>query len=139
MHWGWFEISWLGGAFTATAAVVVAVLARLSPKRDWEFIKDGPAYVLLGLSVLTALVLPLFVPAPDYGTCAFDQYLDHIQTGAVETPCPVTAQLPAVIPWVNSFIRIFIVSPVQDIPFELGGVGLGFLIGTGLRRLRPAP
>jgi hypothetical protein len=45
---------WLGYIVAFVGGAVVAYLARRSPKRDWEYIKEGPGKVLLGAFVVTA-------------------------------------------------------------------------------------
>jgi hypothetical protein len=122
--------TWLGVAVAVGGGFIVAVLARTSPKKDWDFLKEGPANVLAGAFLLLAglrsaprLVLPKqnFV-CDDGGThCRFEA------DGPIQTVYDYTF---------GDFVREFAVSLVRDAVLALAGAAVGVAVAAVVLRHR---
>jgi hypothetical protein len=122
----------LGGGFA------VALLARLSPKEDWEFIKEGPGVVLTGAFLLLAgiksaprLVLPETSFVCDRTTGPFGipetSNCRWTSTGTTHLAYDYTF---------GDFVREFISSLALEGVLGALGAGLGILVALIVRRRR---
>lgn len=118
-------------------AFFFGVMARRSPKKDWEFIMKGPALLLLIISSALAQtefsVETAAIAAAErekHSAEIFRCFMNTGKTGYIGEKCDIKYTPPLEPPglkpslkWFrNSFISIFL-----DIPFELGGIWLGGL------------
>ena len=129
---------------TFLASVVLGFMARRSPKRDWEFIKSWPGFVLLVISLATSQVefaaseVQRQLGPPPKFVCAWVtddsgmpvQKCDYVYQKPVPQP-------PSLAPLLRWLLNLF-VSPLLDLPFEFAGIFLGRLV-AGRQEAVPKP
>ena len=120
----------LGGGFA------VALLARLSPKEDWEFIKEGPGNLLTGAFIALAsikgaprLVLPETNFVCDHTTGPFG----IPETGNCRWTSAGTTHLEYDYTFVD-FLHEFFSSLALEVILGALGAGLGILAAMIVRR-----
>ena len=137
---GFLNQTWLSIAVALVGGAVVAYLARLSPKKDWEFISDWPGRILFGAFLLLAniksvprLVLPEtnFVCDKELGEFGIPVSTNcrWITEGTVHTVQDYTLG-----DWFSDFLSAIL----QDAVFGAIGAAVGFLVGTLVLRSRRA-
>jgi hypothetical protein len=122
----------LGGGFA------VALLARLSPKGDWEYLKEGPGAVLTGAFLLLAgikAVPRLVLPETNFVCDRTTGPLGVPETGDCRWTSSGTTHVVYDYTF-GDFLREFASSLVLDV--VLGGLGaaLGILVAMIVRRRR---
>jgi len=125
---------WVSAGIGFALAVVVGVLGRLSPKKDWEFIKSGPGWVLGAIGVVQlAWVAWLFPPPPPAWAspipqgCHFDQNASYI--------CPQRPPFPGL--WTaiyeafngQAYVTWWL-GGALDLLADGAGIVVGFIIGS---------
>ena len=135
---GFLNQQWLAIAVALVGSCAVTYLARTSPKRDWEYLKEGPGNLLLGAFVLFAVVRSaprLVIPKTTFGC--------ERRPGAfgipVSTDCRAVSSGTVHVVYdytVVDLVRELVDSAVTDLVFGAGGVAAGFVVGTLVRRRR---
>jgi hypothetical protein len=142
-HFTWF--AWLPATIGLATAVTVGVLARLSPRQDWEFIKKGPAVVLTAIAIVSGFVVPwwhwhthsLYTTHLNI-VCPSRAPLDRILTPRPQESCRVDFNVtkheePSVF---DFYYRDFLPGTMGDGAIEAVGTGIGLLAGMALQRRR---
>jgi uncharacterized membrane protein YeaQ/YmgE (transglycosylase-associated protein family) len=137
---GFLNQSWLSITVALVGGAVVAYLARVSPKNDWEYLKEGPGKVLSAAFFLLAAVrsAPRLVIPETRFVC------DRV-TG--EFGIPVSANCRTVTEGtvgvvydytLGDMLYDFFFSMVQEVVFGLIGAAVGIIVATVVRRSRRA-
>jgi len=148
MHDNWFDQAvlfvlnvlnepWLTGSVAVGTGLIVAYLARRSPKGDWEYIKEGPAQILGGAFVLLALIKV----APRAVTPTFKLSCDRV-------PGPLGISVNGNCRWITGpfyekstygfgdAARDFLVSSIQDEVLSAAGTAAGIAVAVLVLRHR---
>jgi hypothetical protein len=130
---------WLGITVALAGSFAVALLARLSPKDDWEFIRQGPDRLLTGAFVVLAglksaprLVLPKQSLVCDRST------LDPLLRIPIRTDCHFVSDGPIRTVYDYTFgdmVREFLLSLLQSVVWGAVGTAAGLLTALLLTRL----
>jgi hypothetical protein len=125
---------WVSAGIGFVLAVVVAVLARLSPRKDWEFIKTGPGWVLGAIGMLQLVwVTWLFPPPPPAWAstiptgCHFDRDATYV--------CPPRPPFPGL--WTaiyeafngQAYVTWWL-GGLLDLAADGVGIVVGFVVGS---------
>jgi hypothetical protein len=138
-----WNMQWLSWVLTSGVSFIAGVLAELSPKRNWEFLK-WPSIAVLVLSVLTAAFEPatvLSMGSPKF-VCVLNPKWPA--PGEELRICKFTPGTIAIKqnPKVWQRWKKVIVSVLEDIPLDIAaafiGIGLAF-VAARRRRSGPAP
>jgi hypothetical protein len=132
---GFLNQSWLSVTVALVGGAVVAYLARVSPKNDWEYVRDGPGNVLSVAFLLLAAVksAPRMVVPETSFVC-------DRTTG--EFGIPVSTNCRAVTDGTVGFVydytlgdlvHDFFFSMVQEVVFGLIGAAVGVILATVVR------
>jgi hypothetical protein len=122
--------TWLGIVVAVGGGFVVALLARISPKKDWDYLKEGPGNVLAGAFLLLAslrsvprLVFPKqnFVCDEGGTDCRFEA------DGPIQTVYDYSF---------GDFVREFVVSLVRDAALAFAAAAVGVAVATVVLRRR---
>jgi hypothetical protein len=122
----------LGGGFA------VALLARLSPKEDWEFIKEGPGVVLTGAFLVLAGVKSaprLVLPETDFVCDRTTGPLGIPVTGDCRLTSTGTTHVVHDYTFVD-FLQEYFSSLGLELVLGGLGAGLGILVARIVRRRR---
>jgi hypothetical protein len=129
---------WVGITVGLGGSILVAFLARLSPKRDWEYISEGPgkllAYAFIAYAFLRSvprLVMPksTFVCDRQPGPFGIPQTTNchFVTSGRMHFEYDYT---------LLDFGKDVLFSIVQDIVFGSAGFVVGLILGTLVKLLR---
>jgi hypothetical protein len=126
-------MQWLSWVLTSGASFIAGVLAELSPKRNWDFLK-WPSMALLGLSILVAVTEPatrLNIPPPKL-VCVWNK--DWMEPGEELRKCTWTHGNITV--ETNPRWKKIGVSMLQDIPLEVAAIFVGIGLALMVKRRR---
>jgi len=131
---------WLAYTVAFGGGLVVAYLARRSPKGTWEFIKEGPAAVLTaafflsaGLRSVPRLVVPEHDLVCDRTTGPFG--IEETSNCRFES----VGEFSTVVDYsLGDMMRDVVVSGIQELVIGGLGAGIGMLLASyTLRRINP--
>jgi len=132
---GFLNQSWLSITVALVGGGLVAYLGRVSPKEDWEYLKDGPGKVLS----VAFLLLAAAKSAPRLAVPEWHFVCDRT-TGEfgipVSTNCRTVTEGTVGVVYdytLGDMVHDFFFSMVQEVVFGLIGAAIGIIIATVVR------
>jgi hypothetical protein len=137
---GLLNQSWLSITVALVGGAVMAYLARVSPRNDWEYLREGPGKVLSVAFLLLAAVKS----APRLAIPETRFVCDRVpgEFGIpVSTNCRTVTEGTVGVVYdytLGDMVYDFFFSMVQEVVFGLIGAAIGIIAATVVRRSRPA-